>query len=107
MLQKQKVMKMIIKEDNESKKNTSLYYYEKAAKAITEELNVIIQERNYIRKTLSNEMDYLLEKYKDNEVTKREINLFNEIISRMIKIDKRGEEILDEYGIKGECTETN
>lgn len=98
---------MIIKENNENKNITSLNYYKKATEAIDEELNVIIQERNYIRTTLSNEMDYLLEKYKDNEVTKREVKLFNEIISRMIRTNKRGEEILDEYGFKRECGEAN
>lgn len=98
---------MIIKENNENKNITNLHYYKNAAEAIDEELNVIIQERNYIKKTLSNEMDYLLEKYKDNEIAKREIKLFNEIISKMIRTNKRGEEILDEYGFKTECRETD
>lgn len=96
---------MILKNNDECKK-TSLESYKSVADAFLKEIDVILLERNYIRKTLSNEMDYLLE-FKDNEIAKREIRLFNEIISRIIKDDRKGEEILYEYGFKRECTKIN
>lgn len=98
---------MIIRDEDVKRVAASLYLYKSAADAFSEEMDVLSLERIYIRKTLSSEMDYLMEKYKDNEVAQREIRLFNEIISRMEKDDRRGDEIFYEHGFETECGETN
>lgn len=98
---------MIIRDEDAKRVAASLYLYKSAADAFSEEMDVLSLERNYIRKTLSSEMDYLMEKYKDNEVAQREIRLFNEIMSRMEKDDRRGDEIFHEHGFETECGETN
>ncbi|MDO4391522.1 MAG: hypothetical protein Q4C11_00250 [Clostridium sp.] len=100
-------MKMIIRDEDAKKVVASMHLYKSAADAFSKEMDVISLERNYIRKTLNNEMDYLMEKYKDNEVAQREVRLFNEIMSRMTKTDRRGDEIFHEHGFETECGEAD
>lgn len=98
---------MKLKDKDICKIEAFLRLYKNAADAFHEESELLIEEMIDIRKTLSNEMDYLMKNYKDNEVAKREIQLFNEIIGKMIRVDKKGEEILHAYGFEEECGETD
>ena len=94
---------MMLKNNENSNKN-GIEMYKSMANALSDTMNVISFERNYIRKTLSGEMDYLMQ-LKDNDLAQREIKLFNEIISRMIKDDRKGDEIYNEQCVKQECRE--
>jgi len=98
-------MKIMLKDKDICKIEAFLRLYKNAADAFHEKTELFIEEMACIRKILSNEMDYLIKNHKDNEVAKREVQLFNEIIGKMIRADKKGDEILHAYGFEDEFGE--